>query len=125
MASARVMPIALTLMRTSFGPGAGTRPSTNSRSSGPPAFANLIVRDMAVSVKSDRLRDSACAEAAGCFWLQPLRGGRFQGRKIGVAVLVATPESARRGGRAQGQRDQTLSVLAFTLPICSVRQPHT
>src|SRR5258708_2767568 len=54
MASARLMPIALTLMRTSFGPGAGTWTSTNSRTSGPPAFANLIVRDMAVSVKSDR-----------------------------------------------------------------------
>src|SRR6266566_239272 len=56
MASARLMPIALTLMRTSFGPGAGTWTSTNSRTSGPPAFANLIVRDMAVSVKSDRGR---------------------------------------------------------------------
>src|SRR3984893_5771174 len=51
MASARLMPIALTLMRTSFGPGAGTWTSTNSRTSGPPALANLIVRDMAVSVK--------------------------------------------------------------------------
>src|ERR1700719_3530669 len=49
MASARLMPIALTLMRTSFGPGAGTWTSTNSRTSGPPAFANLIERDMAVS----------------------------------------------------------------------------
>src|SRR5258708_10849686 len=51
MASARLMPIALTLMRTSFGPGAGTWTSANSRPSGPPAFANLIVRDMAVSAK--------------------------------------------------------------------------
>src|SRR5580700_2035425 len=51
MASARLMPIALTLMRTSFGPGAGTWASTNSRTSGPPAFANLIVRDMAASVE--------------------------------------------------------------------------
>src|ERR1700730_18507269 len=48
MASARLMPIALTLMRTSFGPGAGTWTSTNSRTSGPPAFTNLIERDMAV-----------------------------------------------------------------------------
>src|SRR6202022_621450 len=53
IASARLMPIALTLMRTSFGPGAGTWTSTNSRTSGPPAFANLIERDMAVSVRSD------------------------------------------------------------------------
>src|ERR1700722_9528078 len=44
--SARLMPIALTLMRTSFGPGEGTSISMNSRTSGPPARANLIVRDM-------------------------------------------------------------------------------
>src|SRR5258708_36303569 len=44
--SARLMPIALTLMRTSFGPGAGISDSRNSRTSGPPAFANLIVRDI-------------------------------------------------------------------------------
>src|SRR5260221_498812 len=44
--SARLMPIALTLMRTSLGPGAGTSVSRNSRTSGPPAFANLIVRDI-------------------------------------------------------------------------------
>src|ERR1700744_1481568 len=44
--SARLMPIALTLMRTSCEPGAGTVVSTNSRTSGPPAFANLMVRDM-------------------------------------------------------------------------------
>src|SRR6266436_4413087 len=44
--SARLMPIALTLIRTSFGPGAGTSISMNSRTSGPPAWANLIVWDM-------------------------------------------------------------------------------
>src|SRR6266481_6391590 len=44
--SARLMPIALTLMRTSCGPGAGTSISIISRTSGPPACANLIVRDM-------------------------------------------------------------------------------
>src|ERR1700726_4937848 len=44
--SARLMPIAFTLMRTSCGPGAGTSISMNPRTSGPPAFANLIVRDM-------------------------------------------------------------------------------
>src|SRR6202163_3313419 len=44
--SARLMPIALTMIRTSCGPGAGTSISMNSRTSGPPAFANLIVRDM-------------------------------------------------------------------------------
>src|ERR1700693_6306712 len=48
--SARLMPIALTLIRTSFGPGAGTSISMNSRTSGPPAFANLMVRDMIVSL---------------------------------------------------------------------------
>src|SRR3984893_1724527 len=50
--SARLMPmpIALTLIRTSFGPGAGTAISMNSRTSGPPAFANLMVRDMIVSL---------------------------------------------------------------------------
>src|SRR3984957_13602558 len=48
--SARLMPIALTLIRTSCGPGAGTSISMNSRTSGPPAFANFIVRDMTVSV---------------------------------------------------------------------------
>src|SRR5471032_3670501 len=47
--SARLMPIALTLMRTSAGPGAGTSVSTNSRTSGPPAVANLITRDMRFS----------------------------------------------------------------------------
>src|SRR6266478_66123 len=57
MASARLMPIALTLMRTSFGPGAGTWTSTNSRTSGPPAFANLIERDMAVSAKTDGVEE--------------------------------------------------------------------
>src|ERR1700730_9551500 len=51
MASAGLIPIALTFMRTSLGPGAGTSTSTNSRTSGPPGFANLIVRDMAVSFK--------------------------------------------------------------------------
>jgi len=40
---------ALTLMRTSCGPGADTFVSTNSRTSGPPAFANLMVRDMGIS----------------------------------------------------------------------------
>src|ERR1700676_5482895 len=44
--SARLMPIAFTLIRTSCGPGAGTSVSMNSRTSGPPACANLIVRDM-------------------------------------------------------------------------------
>src|SRR5882757_200401 len=44
--SARLMPIALTSIRISRGPGAGTCTSTNSRTSGPPACANLIVRDM-------------------------------------------------------------------------------
>src|SRR6266850_6695869 len=44
--SARLMPIAFTLIRTSCGPGAGTSISMNSRTSGPPACANLIVRDM-------------------------------------------------------------------------------
>src|SRR5258706_14030190 len=52
--SARLIPIALTLIRTSFGPGAGPWTSINSRTSGPPAFENLTVRDMAVSVKSGR-----------------------------------------------------------------------
>src|SRR5437763_8939980 len=37
--------IALTLIRTSFGPGAGTWTSTNSRTSGPPAFANPYFLD--------------------------------------------------------------------------------
>src|SRR5260221_2269778 len=46
--SARLMPIALTLMRTSCGPGAGTCVSMNSRTSGPPACANLIVRDILI-----------------------------------------------------------------------------
>src|SRR5438034_8099959 len=40
------MPIALTLMRTSAGPGAGTTVSTSSRTSGPPTFVNLMVRDI-------------------------------------------------------------------------------
>src|ERR1700760_4269971 len=44
--SARLMPIALTLMRTSCGPGDGASTSMNSRTSGPPARANLIVRDI-------------------------------------------------------------------------------
>src|ERR1700719_300794 len=48
--SARLMPIAFTSMRTSCGPGAGTSISMNSRTSGPPAFANLMVRDMIVSL---------------------------------------------------------------------------
>src|SRR5580704_17598120 len=44
--SARLMPIAFALMRISCGPGKGTSVSMNSRTSGPPACANLIVRDM-------------------------------------------------------------------------------
>src|ERR1700736_4597883 len=44
--SARLMPIAFTLIRTSCGPGTGTSVSINCRTSGPPACANLIVRDM-------------------------------------------------------------------------------
>src|SRR6202051_552466 len=48
--SARLMPIAFTSIRTSCGPGAGTSISMNSRTSGPPAFANLMVRDMIVSL---------------------------------------------------------------------------
>src|SRR5271157_3995637 len=47
--SARFKPIALTLMRTSCGPGAFTFVSMNSRTSGPPAFENLMVRDMVIS----------------------------------------------------------------------------
>src|SRR5260370_36653957 len=47
--SARLMPIALTLMRTSVGPGTGTSVWRNWRTSGPPAFANLIVRDIMTS----------------------------------------------------------------------------
>src|ERR1700732_769024 len=44
--SARLMPIAFTLIRTSCGPGAGTCVSMNARTSGPPACVNLIVRDI-------------------------------------------------------------------------------
>src|ERR1700677_3481306 len=44
--SARLMPIALTLIRTSRGPGSGASTSMNSRTSGPPGRANLIIRDM-------------------------------------------------------------------------------
>src|SRR5258707_15013671 len=57
--SARLMPIALTLMRTSCGPGAGTCVSMNSRTSGPPAFANLMMRDMVVS-------ESGLMSISGC-----------------------------------------------------------
>src|SRR5207344_2267925 len=100
MASARLMPIALTLIRTSFGPGAGTWTSTNSRTSGPPAFANLIVRGMAVSIKSDRGRGIQ-RRCRMFFGSSRLRGGRFQGRKIGVAMIVASPEGV---GRRKGER---------------------
>src|SRR5882762_7925314 len=44
--SARLMPIALTSIRTSCGPGVGTWASMNSRTSGPPGCENLIARDM-------------------------------------------------------------------------------
>src|SRR5271166_2775122 len=47
--SARFKPIALTLIRTSCGPGAFTFVSMNSRTSGPPAFGNLMVRDTVIS----------------------------------------------------------------------------
>src|ERR1700688_847167 len=50
--SARLMPIALTWIRTSCGPGAGTCISMNSRTSGPPAFANLMMRGMIASLVS-------------------------------------------------------------------------
>src|SRR5712664_1691706 len=77
------MPIALTLMRTSFGPGAGTWTSTNSRTSGPPAFANLIERDMAVSAKTDGVEEFDVRRTCRMF-LPPTgqRRGRFQGRQM-------------------------------------------
>src|SRR5260221_13734319 len=48
--SARLIPIAFTLIRTSRGPGEGTSISTNSMTSGPPAFANLMARVTIVSL---------------------------------------------------------------------------
>src|SRR5258705_3147773 len=108
MASARLMPIALTLMRTSFGPGAGTWTSTNSGTAGPPACANLIVRDMVVSVKS----------GWGCgIWLRPRwwvsrrpasRDG-LTGREIRGATLDAAPDdkspiSSKSSGSSRGVR---------------------
>src|ERR1700691_1717498 len=46
--TARLMPMALTSMRTSCGPGDATSVSTNSRTTRPPILANLIARDMIV-----------------------------------------------------------------------------
>src|ERR1700730_14107456 len=63
--SARLMPIAFTSIRTSCGPGGGTSILMNSRTSGPPAFANLMVRDMIVSLVDQRrldLRSAAIGE---------------------------------------------------------------
>src|ERR1700692_624069 len=62
--SARLMPIAFTSTRTSCGPGAGTSISMNSRTSGPPAFVNLMVRDMIVSLVS--WQDSELGLLADC-----------------------------------------------------------
>src|ERR1700730_14952995 len=78
------MPIALTLMRTSAGSGAGTAVSTNSRTSGPPTFVNLIVRDIGISCV--RLLDPPHALALG----SPHWFGRpdFQGsRSLDLDVL--------------------------------------
>src|ERR1700731_3887183 len=71
--SARLMPIAFTLMRISCGPGAGTPISMNSRPSGPPACANLMVRDM----------------------MPP--SSRFEGVGIGTGANVSPPHGRLRG----------------------------
>jgi len=71
--SARLRPIALTLMRTSAGPGAATSLLTNSRTSGPPAFANLTVREA-------RIRTAAGARHANPY----IAGGPF-GRVTAIA----------------------------------------
>src|SRR5439155_14652087 len=89
MASARLMPIALTLMRSSFRPGAGTWVSTNSRTSGPPACANLIVRDMVVSVKSGwryLLRDEAAKRKTEDVHLRETKGLNER-RRVGRHLL--------------------------------------
>src|SRR5471030_3107205 len=59
--SARLMPIALTLMRTSDAPGANTSVSTNSKTSGPPAVVNWITRDMRTSRSETERRNEGPA----------------------------------------------------------------
>src|SRR5260221_7165661 len=85
--SARLMPIALTLMRTSAGPGAGTVVSMNSRTSGPPTFANLIVRDIGIS----------CVR------------GKRKGRLAGSRVVLCDPPHALAVGRAETASYQRVS----------------
>src|ERR1700684_4434826 len=69
--SARLMPIAFTLIRTSCGPGAGTSTSMNSRTSGPPACANLIVRDMVPPLS--RVEDVGFSRVGAVVRAEPIR----------------------------------------------------
>src|SRR6266849_1135560 len=102
MTSARLIPIALTLMRTSLGPGAGTWTSTNSRTSGPPGFANLIVRDMAVSVKPTLPGFRIVARPGSCLWAPSATANRApcgargaRNRQLTAPEYVALPYDHR------------------------------
>src|SRR5271169_2869232 len=101
MASARLMPIALTLRRTSRGPGSETWVSTNSRTSGPPAFANLIVRDM---TSSRLLQQQVIADCAWenhfvgiCPCLEGMEVKGWNSRHLGCFVAVAAEPLASLG----------------------------
>src|SRR5271166_123945 len=91
--SARFKPIALTLMRTSCGPGAFTFVSMNSRTSGPPAFENLMVRDMVISFivegSVDRGNFSRPAESPWTSQLPIEKDGRVLHEQLGVLVVRA------------------------------------
>src|SRR5713226_9573999 len=109
MASARLMPIALTLMRTSFGPGAGTWVSTNSRTSGPPACANLIVRDMVVSVKSGWGRGIRRGlKRRWWFWLHPATPRRVPRPGNPFSHARRRPRKRRR---CKGERQLVLQTV--------------
>src|ERR1700730_6441251 len=108
--SARLMPIALTLMRTSFGPGAGTSISMNSRTSGPPAFANLTVRGMIVSLvgwNDAELRLFSRTELPGSGGTHVVRkipvctGSHIIGLKVPTVVECTIDAKTRNAGEPQ------------------------
>src|ERR1700688_1428186 len=95
--SARLMPIAFTLMRISCGPGAGTSISMNSRTSGPPACANLMVRDM--------MPPSSRFEGVGFG-----TGANVSLRRAGYRALR---EGVRKGGRSVPFRSAHEAIAGF------------
>src|SRR5258708_1272455 len=86
--SGRLIPIAFTSIRTSCRPGAGTCASMNSRTSGPPACANLIARDMAAPLKSGSVGFGTSTNG-------DVRSAGFEGVSRGVRKLADLIDSGQ------------------------------